>query len=165
LLPFPKINFNPNFMKRILLLLAILLGAGWSGYAQKQIIRTDSAPQPVGPYSQGVVAQGLVFVAGQVALDPTTRKLVEGGLEKEVPQIMENIRAILAAHGLNLTHVVNTTIFMKDLTQFAKVNDLYASYFTRDFPARTTVGVDAIPAGGAIEIAVIASAPRLRRKK
>ena len=134
-------------------------------YAQKQSIRTDNAPQPVGPYSQGVVAQGLVFVAGQVGLDPTTSKLVEGGLEKEVPQIMKNIQAILAAHGLNLTHVVNTTIFIKDLAQFGKVNNLYASYFTSDFPARTTVGVSAIPAGGAIEIAVIAAVPRHRRKK
>ncbi|MPR34737.1 Rid family detoxifying hydrolase [Salmonirosea aquatica] len=152
-------------MKRILLLLAFLLCTGLSAFAQKQIIRTDGAPQPVGPYSQGVVAQGLLFVAGQVGLDPATRKLVEGGLEKEVPQIMENIKAILAAHGMDMTHVVNTTIFMKNLAQFEKVNDLYASYFTRDFPARTTVGVDAIPAGGAIEIAVVAVVPFRKRKK
>lgn len=152
-------------MKKILLLFTVLLGTGVLATAQKQIIRTDGAPQPIGPYSQGVVAQGLVFVAGQLGLNPATRKLVDGGMEKEVPQIMENIRAILAAHGLDLTHVVNTTIFMKDLTQFGKVNELYASYFASDFPARTTVGVNAIPGGGAIEIAVIAAVPPRKRKK
>ena len=152
-------------MKRVLLLLSFLLLTGLTVYAQKKIIRSDRAPQPVGPYSQGVAVNGFLFVAGQVGLDPTTRKLVEGGLEKEVPQIMENIRAILAAHGLDLTEVVNTTIFMRDLGQFGKVNALYASYFTRDFPARTTVEVSGIPAGGAIEIAVIAAVPSRKRKK
>ncbi len=152
-------------MKRVLLLLVFLLLTGLSVYAQKQIIRSDGAPQPVGPYSQGVAANGMLFVAGQVGLDPATRQLVKGGLEKEVPQIMENIKAILAAHGMDLSHVVNTTIFMKDLAQFGKVNELYASYFIRDFPARTTVEVSGIPAGGAIEIAVIAAVPIRRRKK
>jgi 2-iminobutanoate/2-iminopropanoate deaminase len=91
--------------------------------------------------------------------------LVEGGVEKEVVRIMENIRAILAARGLNLTHVVNTTIFMKDLSQFAKVNQLYSTYFTEEFPARTTVGVADLPAGAAIEIAVVAAVPIRKRKK
>ncbi len=152
-------------MKRVLSLLVLLLLTEITVCAQKKIIHSNAAPQPVGPYSQGVAANGLLFVAGQVGLDPATRKLVEGGLEKEVPQIMESIKAILAAHDMNLTHVVNTTIFMKDLTQFGKVNDLYASYFTGDFPARTTVGLSGIPAGGAIEIAVIAAVPSRKRKK
>lgn len=152
-------------MKRVLLVFVFLLLTGLSVYAQKKIIRSDGAPQPVGPYSQGVAANGFLFVAGQVGLDPTTRKLVAGGLEKEVPQIMENIKAILAAHGLDLTHVVNTTIFMKDLTQFGQVNDLYGSYFTSEFPARTTVEVSGIPGGSAVEIAVIAAVPNRKRKK
>ena len=152
-------------MQRSLTLVVFLLLTGLSGYAQKEIIRTDGAPQPIGPYSQGVAANGFLFVAGQIGLDPVTRKLVEGGLEKEVPQIMENIKAILAAHGLDLTHVVNTTIFMKDLAQFGKVNSIYGSYFTSDFPARTTVEVSGIPGGSAVEIAVVASVPSRKRKK
>lgn len=152
-------------MKRSRLLVVFLLLTGLSGYAQKKIIRTDGAPQPIGPYSQGVAAHGFLFVAGQIGLDPVTRKLVEGGLEKEVPQIMENIKAILAAQGLDLSHVVNTTIFMKDLTQFGKVNSIYDSYFTGDFPARTTVEVSGIPGGSAVEIAVVAAVPSRKRKK
>ncbi len=152
-------------MKKALLFLVYILFQGSLLHAQKQIARSAQAPEPIGPYSQGVAANGMLFVAGQLGIDPATRKLVEGGLEKEVPRIMENIKAILAAQGMNLTHIVNTTIFMKDLKQFGKVNELYATYFTSEFPARTTVGVADLPAGAGIEIAVVAAVPPRKRKK
>lgn len=152
-------------MKKALFFLVYFVFAGSVAYAQKQIVRSGQAPEPVGPYSQGVVANGMLYVAGQLGLDPTTRKLVEGGVEKEVPRVMENIRAVLAAHGMDLTHVVNATLFVKDLRQFGKINELYATYFTGDFPARTTVGVADLPAGAAIEIAVVAAVPTRKRKK
>jgi 2-iminobutanoate/2-iminopropanoate deaminase len=152
-------------MKKAIFILFLVSFSSPALLAQKEIVRTELAPEPVGPYSQAVVANGMLFVAGQLGIDPVTRKLVEGGVEKEVVRIMENIRAILAARGLNLTHVVNTTIFMKDLSQFAKVNQLYSTYFTEEFPARTTVGVADLPAGAAIEIAVVAAVPIRKRKK
>lgn len=152
-------------MKKALLFLVYILFQSGVLHAQKQIARSVQAPEPIGPYSQGVAANGMLFVAGQLGIDPATRKLVEGGLEEEVPRIMENIKAILASQGMDLKHVVNTTIFMKDLKQFGKVNELYATYFTSDFPARTTVGVADLPAGAGIEIAVVAAVPPRRRKK
>ena len=152
-------------MKKAIFILFLVSFSGPALMAQKQIVRTELAPEPVGPYSQAVVANGMLFVAGQLGIDPATRKLVEGGAEKEVVRIMENIRAILAARGMNLGHVVNTTIFMKDLREFGKVNQLYASYFTSEYPARTTVGVSDLPAGAAIEIAVVAAVPQRKRKK
>lgn len=125
---------------------------------KKQIIKTDQAPVPIAPYSQGVKANGFVFVAGQIGLDPLSRKLVEGGVEKETHQIMANIKAVLVAAGIDLPHIVNTTIYLKDLSQFEAVNKIYGSYFKGDFPARTTIGVANLPGGASIEIAVVAVA-------
>jgi 2-iminobutanoate/2-iminopropanoate deaminase len=124
--------------------------------AQKKIIKTDQAPAPIGPYSQAVEANGLVFVAGQLGLNPPTRQLVAGGVEAETKQIMENIKAILMAGNFSMNDIVNTTIFLKDLSHFPKVNEIYGSYFTSNFPARTTVGSNNLPAGASIEIAVVA---------
>lgn len=146
-------------MKKILFLALFLTAAGTMiGFAQKKIIKTDEAPVPIAPYSQGVVANGFLFVAGQVGLDPKTRQLVPGGMEAETVQIMENIKAILKAANLDLTQVVNTTIYLKDISNFAKVNEIYGKYFTTDFPARTTVGVANLPGNANIEIAVVAVA-------
>jgi 2-iminobutanoate/2-iminopropanoate deaminase len=99
-----------------------------------------------------------VFVAGQVGLDPKTRQLVAGGFEQETVQVMKNIEAILAAAGLGFADVVNTTIYLKDVGNFAKVNEIYGRYFTGDYPARTTVGVAALPGNANVEIAVVAAA-------
>lgn len=151
--------------KKVVVFMGAFLLLSGALYAQKEIISTDKAPVPVGPYSQGVVSNGTVYLAGQVGISPITKKLVEGGLEKEFAQIMENIRAVLAARGMNLSQVVNTTIYMKDLSQFGKVNELYATYFTKNYPARTTVGVADLPVGASIEVAVIASTTVLKRKK
>lgn len=152
-------------MKKVVALVGGLLLMSGVLYAQNEVIKTDKAPVPVGPYSQGVVANGTVYLAGQLGINPATNKLIEGGLEKEFAQIMENIKAILAARGMSLNQVVNTTIFMKDLRQFGKVNELYATYFTGNYPARTTVGVADLPLGATIEVAVIASVTTRTRKK
>jgi 2-iminobutanoate/2-iminopropanoate deaminase len=127
-----------------------------TAFCQKRIIRTDAAPIPIAPYSQGVVANGFLFVAGQVGLDPATRQLVPGGFEAETVRVMENIKAVLQAAGLDFSHVVNTTIYLKDISNFAKVNEIYGRHFTGDFPARTTVGVANLPGGASVEIAVVA---------
>jgi len=131
----------------------------------KEIIKTDKAPVPIAPYSQAVKSNGFLFVAGQIGLDPATRKLVDGGFEAETVRIMENIKAVLEASDAKLSDVVNTTIYIKDMNNFAKVNEIYGKYFTGDFPARTTVGVANLPGGASIEIAVVASiVPKPRRK-
>lgn len=130
----------------------------------KEIVKTNKAPVPIAPYSQGVKANGMLYVAGQIGLNPESRKLVDGGVEAEAVQIMENIKAIVEAAGAKMGDIVNTTIYMKDINNFAKVNDLYGKYFTGDYPARTTIGVANLPGGANIEIAVIAVLPKIRKK-
>ena len=125
-------------------------------FAQKNVIKTDQAPNPIGPYSQAVEANGMVFVAGQLGLNPETRQLVTGGVEAETAQVMENIKAILGAAKLSMDNIVNVTIYVKDLANFPKINEIYGKYFTGNFPARATIGADNLPAGAAVEIAVIA---------
>lgn len=130
----------------------------------KEIVETKKAPIPTAPYSQGIKANGMLYVAGQIGLNPQNRKLVEGGIEPETTQIMENIKAIVEATGAKMDDIVNTTIYMKDIANFAKVNELYGQYFNGNFPARTTIGVANLPGGANIEIAVIAVLPKIRRK-
>lgn len=148
------------------LLLSGILGLSTLGsFAQnKEIVKTNKAPVPIAPYSQGVKANGMLYVAGQIGLNPESRKLVEGGVEAETIQIMENIKAIVEAAGAKLEDIVNTTIYIKDINNFAKVNELYGKYFTGNFPARTTIGVANLPGGANIEIAVIVVLPKIRRK-
>lgn len=137
----------------------IFFAACFAGNAQtKKIIKTDNAPQPAGPYSQAVVANGMIYVAGQVGRNPGTRELASGGTAAECKQVMENIKAILQEAGTGMSAIVNTTIYLTDVNDFAEVNKIYGSYFAGNFPARTTVGVAALPGGSHIEIAVIALA-------
>lgn len=149
-------------MKNPILLFAFFL-LSINVSAQKTIIKTDNAPTPIAPYSQAVEANGLIFVAGQIGLEPTTRQLVTGGFEAEVTQTMNNVRAILVAAGLNMSDIVNTTIYLKDINNFQKVNEIYGKYFTGNFPARTTVGVANLPGGASIEITVVATRPPRRK--
>jgi 2-iminobutanoate/2-iminopropanoate deaminase len=151
---------------RTCLLFALCLAGLTSAWAQpstkagksaRRIIRTDRAPQPIGPYSQGVVANGFLFVAGQVGANPQTRQLVSESFEAEAKQVMENIRAILQAAGLDFRNVVKTTIYLKDIGQFAQVNQIYGQYFTNEPPARETVQIAALPGGANIEISVVAA--------
>lgn len=124
----------------------------------KKIIRTSNAPAPIGPYNQAVMAGNLLFVSGQIALDPATGNLVTGDIQTETKLVMENINAILTEVGLNFSNIVKTTIFLIDMGQFAQVNEVYGTYFAQDAPARETVQVSALPKGVNVEISVIAMA-------
>jgi 2-iminobutanoate/2-iminopropanoate deaminase len=123
---------------------------------KKQEIRTESAPVPVGPYSQAVAAGGFIFCSGQLAFDPATKKLVTGDIAAETRQVMENLRAVLAAAGKTFDDVVKTTIYLMEMGDFPKVNEVYGGYFTTTPPARVTVQVSALPAGARVEIECIA---------
>jgi 2-iminobutanoate/2-iminopropanoate deaminase len=129
----------------------------------KEIIKTDKAPMPIAPYSQGIKANGFLFVSGQIGLNPATRKLVEGGTEAEAVQIMENIRAILSAGGAKMEDIVSTTVYLKNMDDFQKMNEIYGKYFTGNFPTRSTVGVSSLAGGANIEITVTALLP-MRKK-
>jgi 2-iminobutanoate/2-iminopropanoate deaminase len=106
---------------------------------QMEYIKTDKAPSPVGCYSQAVRAGNFLFLAGQVPLDPRTKKLVEGGIEAQTRQALENVKAIVETAGSSLEKVVKVTVFLKDIKDFKKMNDVYCTYFVKDPPARTTV--------------------------
>ncbi len=122
----------------------------------KRIIRTDQAPQAIGPYSQAVEANGFVFVSGQIALDPKTGALVEGDVKTQTRRVMENGKAILAATGCGMDKVVKTTIYLKNIGDFAAVNEVYGGYFPSDPPARATVEVSRLPKDVAVEIDFVA---------
>jgi 2-iminobutanoate/2-iminopropanoate deaminase len=122
----------------------------------KRAIETRHAPLAIGPYSQGLEADGWLFCSGQIALDPQSGALVGGGIEAETRVVLENIRAILSAAGLTLDDVVKTTIFLVDLKDFDLVNRVYGEHFGAPYPARSTVQAAALPRGARIEIEVIA---------
>ena len=122
----------------------------------KHAIATTDAPQAIGPYSQAVSAGPWLFCSGQIGLDPATGELVTGGIEAEANRVLENLHAVLAAAGATLDYVVRTTIYLIDLGDFGRVNEIYARYFRAPFPARATVGVAALPRGAHVEIDAIA---------
>lgn len=122
------------------------------------VIQTEHAPAAVGPYSQGIIANGMIFSAGQVAIDPTVGKLIEGGIREQTRQVLENLSAVLAAGNSSLERVVKTTVFLQDLGDFAAMNEVYSTYFTGTRPARSTVQVAKLPLGALVEIEVIALA-------
>jgi 2-iminobutanoate/2-iminopropanoate deaminase len=122
----------------------------------KDAIATKDAPGAIGPYSQAVRAGGLVFLSGQIPLDPATGKLVEGDVAAQTRRVMENLRAVLGAANRSFADVVRTTIYLADLGHFATVNEVYGSYFEAPFPARATVQVAALPRGALVEIDAIA---------
>ena len=123
----------------------------------KKIILTDQAPAPIGPYSQAVSVGDLVFLSGQIPLDPKTGELVDDNIEDATARVLENIRAVLEAEGLSFAHVVKTTVFMRDLALFPRMNAVYATVFADRPPARSTVQAAALPKGVSVEIEVIAS--------
>ena len=120
-------------------------------------VRTDKAPSPVGPYSQAIICDRMVYCSGQVGLDPSTGKLVTTGTVDEAKQSLDNIDSVLEAAGSSMKKVVKVNIFMTDLNFFNDVNTVYAERFTEPFPARTTVGVARLPLGATIEIEVVAT--------
>ena len=122
----------------------------------KQIINTKSAPAPIGPYNQAVKAGSFLYLSGQIALDPGTGQLNNKDLSEETNQVMTNLQAVLREAGMDFSHVVKTTIFLKDMGFFAAVNEEYGKYFENDFPARETVAVKGLPKDVNVEISMIA---------
>lgn len=122
----------------------------------KQVINTEKAPSPIGPYNQSVLAGGFLFISGQIPIDPSTGNLVSGDVKAEAHQCLKNIQAVLDEAKLTFEHVVKTTIFLSDMNLFAEVNEVYGSYFKGDFPARETVAVKGLPKGVNVEISMIA---------
>jgi len=125
----------------------------------KQIICTDKAPAAIGPYSQGVMVNGFLFTAGQVALDPTTGQFVEGDITVQTRRVMDNLVAVLDAAGLSMSDVVQASVFLADLNDFGAFNEVYGSYFDKQPPARTTIEVARLPIGARLEVAMIAATP------
>lgn len=123
---------------------------------EKNIIRTNNAPAPIGPYNQAVQYGDMLFISGQVAIDPTTGNLVQDDIQTETRQVMENLKAILTEAGMNFSNIIKTTIFLMDMGQFAQVNEIYGSYFADNAPARETVQVAGLPRGVNVEISMIA---------
>ncbi|ACM05313.1 RidA family protein [Thermomicrobium roseum] len=123
---------------------------------EREVIRTDGAPQPIGPYVQAVRVGQFVFTAGQIPLDPASGRMVEGGIEEQTERVLENLKAILEAAGSSLSRVVRTTCFLADLEDFAAFNRIYAKYFGENPPPRTTVQAARLPAGALVEIDCIA---------
>jgi len=123
----------------------------------KDVILTARGPKPIGPYSQGIKANGLLFVSGQVALDPQSGELVGSDIRQQTERALENVKAILEAAGASLHHVVKTTVFLKDMSEFVAMNEVYARYFTAAPPARSTVQAARLPKDALVEIEVVAS--------
>jgi 2-iminobutanoate/2-iminopropanoate deaminase len=124
----------------------------------KQIINTTNAPDPIGPYSQAIKVAGLLFISGQVALKPGSTSLITATIAEEAEQVMNNLKAILNEAGLGFNNVIKTTIFLKDMSLFAPVNEVYGKFFESGFPARETVAVNGLPKDANVEISMIAAA-------
>lgn len=122
----------------------------------KKIIYTQNAPQAVGPYSQAVLAGNFLFTAGQIGLDPSTGKLVEGGIEAQSLRVMENLKAVLNAAGLDFSHVIKSTVYLADIHDFKVFNGIYGEYFLSEPPARSAFQVAALPLGAEVEIEMVA---------
>ncbi len=120
-----------------------------------QIIHTSAAPAPIGPYSQAVLHNGLLYMSGQIAIDPASGDLVQHSLEAETRQVMTNIAALLEAAGTNFNKAIKTSIFLSDMALFAEVNAIYGSYFSGHYPARETVAVKGLPKGVNVEISML----------
>ena len=123
----------------------------------KDIVLTDKGPKPIGPYSQAVKSNGFLFASGQVALDPRSNEFSGGDIRQQTERAMENIKAVVEAAGSNLHHVVKSTVFLKDMNDFAAMNEAYGKYFTAAPPARSTVQVARLPKDALVEIEVIAA--------
>lgn len=122
----------------------------------KQIIHTDHAPKAVGPYSQAIMLGDFLFCSGQISIDPKTQEVFTGDIKKQTEMVLNNIEAVLKQSGLNFSHIVKTTIFLTNMSDFATVNEIYAQKFTNNPPARSTVAVAGLPKGVNVEIEVLA---------
>lgn len=125
----------------------------------KRVIQTEKAPKAIGPYSQAIQAGNLLFLSGQIPIDPATGEVVKGGIQQQTRQVLENIKGLLESQGLGMKDVVKVTIFLKDMENFKPLNELYATYFPSSPPARSTVEVARLPRNVDVEIEVIALIP------
>lgn len=123
---------------------------------QKQIIVAEKAPKAIGPYSAAVSTGHLVFTAGQLGIDPGTGKLVDGGIQAQTRQALTNLKAVLEAAGSGLGQVIKTTVFLQNIAEFAQMNEVYGTFFTGEYPARSAIQVAALPLGAAVEIEAVA---------
>lgn len=119
-------------------------------------LHTDKAPAAVGPYSQAIEANGFIFASGQLPIDPSTNAFAEGGIKEQTRQSLTNARNVLAAAGVDLSHVVKTTVFLSDMDNFAAMNEVYAEFFKEPYPARSAIAVKALPKGALVEVECIA---------
>jgi 2-iminobutanoate/2-iminopropanoate deaminase len=124
----------------------------------RETVHTDQAPKAIGPYAQAIKANGFVYTAGQIPIDPSTGNIIDGGVTEQTRQVLENLKAILQAAGSSLDQVVKATVFLKQMSDFAAMNDVYAKYFGGAKPARSTVAVAELPRGALVEIDLIALA-------
>lgn len=149
---------------------AVLLLLGVGAYAQtkeksasigavREVVESKDAPKPIGPYSQAIKAGGFVFCAGQIALDPATGQLAPGDIAAQTERVLKNLSAVLAAAGTDLDHAVKTTVFLKNISDFPAMNEVYGRYFKTAPPARSTVGAAALPRDALVEIEVVAVVP------
>jgi len=122
----------------------------------KEILKSNKLPQPVGPYSIGIRINHFLFFSGQLGIDPVSNQLVQGGIEAQVRQALENLKSLLVDSGCNLSDVVKTTVFLKDIKDFSSMNRIYAEFFNQDPPARSAIQVAALPKDGLVEIEAIA---------
>ena len=125
----------------------------------REVVESKEAPKAAGPYSQAIKAGGFVFCAGQTARDPVTNKLIEGDITAQTERVLKNLSAVLAAAGTDLDHAVKTTVYLKNISDFSAMNEVYARYFKGAPPARTTVGVAGLPGDALVEIDVVAALP------
>ena len=122
----------------------------------KTIINTPKAPQPIGPYSQAVLTGNTLYVSGQIAIEPISGELITHSIVEEAEQVMQNLKAVLEQAEMDFSHIVKTTIFLSSMDDFAKVNEVYGTYFSKDYPARETVAVKTLPKSVNVEISAIA---------
>jgi len=124
--------------------------------SSKEIVNTSKAPNVIGPYSQAIKINKMVFLSGQIAIDPNTQQFIDGDIETQTKRVLDNLKSVIEASGSNLESVVKTTIYLTDMNDFSKVNEIYASYFSSGKPARSTVCVAALPKNAKVEIDAIA---------
>ncbi len=144
-------------MKKLYLALFLIgsLGLGWA--QPKEVIFSADAPAPIGPYSQAIRCGDLLFLSGQIGVNPQTKKVIGDSIEEQTRQVLDNLKAVLAANDMTLADVVSTTVYLKDMGDFAKMNAVYATYFPSAPPARATVQVARLPLDVSVEISAIAS--------
>lgn len=122
----------------------------------KEVIQTEKAPKPIGPYSQAIRAGNFIFLSGQIPIDPSTGEMVKGDIQQQTRQVLKNIKGVLESQGLGMQDVVKVSIFLKDIENFGQMNEVYATYFSASPPARSTVEVAKLPRNADIEIEAIA---------